>query len=605
MTDEKRKVSSPLQWPKELTERANLRELIATAEDLVAGERYDEAIALFEAAHRLFPDSIAIRLNLARVRDLKRRAEEKAYEHQREAWEKEREEVDKLAHHFISLARVYTHQSQFLKALELIELARRMNPNIAEIHHLSARIFYEQMNYERALQALDEARAIDPFNHEIPHLMSRIEMELKRYEPALEHILDAFILSGGEQSRYRELYSEHIRQLARRLNLDVKAVERKLQERKQYFNLYVEQLILKKGQITFEVGPTEIDLMLLQLPRIEQARQSVLGIAMYLRRFSPFRVMTDDQVMAIAKRSSRRFYDPGDYLFREDEPLDSLYLVVEGGVEIVKTTPFGRLVLARMGEGEILGEMDYIDRLQASADAVTNRRSLIISISRNGLAELVLEDRFLGIQLYWHFWKLLADRIRQANELAQKFFKRVLEKPEHQQRDRPMTRTAGERAHVDIDEKLAVLQEKGLSSSELRLLAGFSQEQRYRRGDAIFREGDAGDTLYIILDGQVRISKYISGVGEEALAILDRGEFFGEMALVDGSPRSADAIVHSDEATVISINQRVLTDILSREPESALRFLKILCRMMSKRLREINLKIYQWHLMAGMPIQDS
>lgn len=599
------KDSSPANgWPEELKNQVNLKELIAAAEDLVAKERYDEAVALFEAAQRMFPDSLAIRLNLARVRDLKRRAEEKTYEQLHQEWEKSKEEEDILAHHFISLARVYIQQNQYLKALELIELARRLNPNIAEIHHLTAKIYYEQMNYERAIQALETARSIDPFNAEIPHMLSRIQMELKRDEQALVNIIDAYILSGGDQSRYRELYAEHMRQLARRLKMDLKAIERKLQERKQYYNLYVEQLLLKKGQITFEVGPTEIDLMLLQLPKIEQARQSVLGIAMYLRRFPPFRVMTDEQVLAIAKRSTRRFYDPDEYLFREDDRLNVLYLIVEGGIAIVKGTPFGRLVLSRMGEGEILGELDYIDRLQASADAVATRRSLVIEISRSGLAELVLEDRFLGIQLYWHFWKILAERIRQANELAQRFFKKVLEKPGAKPDARPSGRTAGERAHVDVEQKLAVLQEKGLSSSELRLLAGFSQEQKFRRGDVIFREGDPGDTLYIILNGQIRISKYIPGVGEEALAILDRGEFFGEMSLVDGSPRSADAIVHSDEATVITINQRVLTDILSREPESALRFLKILCRMMSKRLREINLKIYQWHLMAGMPIQE-
>jgi len=60
----------------------------------------------------------------------------------------------------------------------------------------------------------------------------------------------------------------------------------------------------------------------------------------------------------------------------------------------------------------------------------------------------------------------------------------------------------------------------------------------------------------------VLISKFIPGVGEEALAILERGDFFGEMALIDRAPRSADARAHTD-ITVLPIESGLLTDILS------------------------------------------
>src|SRR4029077_13955557 len=104
--------------------------------------------------------------------------------------------------------------------------------------------------------------------------------------------------------------------------------------------------------------------------------------------------------------------------------------------------------------------------------------------------------------------------------------------------------SAGELTTMDLQKKMAVLKEQGLSSKELRLLAAFSSEEMFKAGQNIFMEGERGDKLYILLDGQVRISKFIPGVGEEALAILERGDFFGEMALIDRAVRSADAKAH-------------------------------------------------------------
>ena len=93
--------------------------------------------------------------------------------------------------------------------------------------------------------------------------------------------------------------------------------------------------------------------------------------------------------------------------------------------------------------------------------------------------------------------------------------------------------------------------------------------------------------------------RFIPGVGEEALAVLDRGDFFGEMALIDNEPRSADAKAHETDATVLSIDRATLNEILSMDPHASLQFLNLLCRMISRRLREINDKIVQWKYMSG------
>ena len=84
----------------------------------------------------------------------------------------------------------------------------------------------------------------------------------------------------------------------------------------------------------------------------------------------------------------------------------------------------------------------------------------------------------------------------------------------------------------------------GLKPHALELIAKVASEETHAAGTKIFQHGDAGDKLYLILEGRVRISREVPGMGEEALAVLGPGQIFGEMALLDESPRSADARVH-------------------------------------------------------------
>jgi CRP-like cAMP-binding protein len=596
--------SEALDWPNILQQHLSLQDFVRIAERLVLQHRYDEAIALFEAALRLYPDSLALRLNQARVRDLKRRHEEKQTEQLRSEWDRHRRESDLVAQHFISLARVYAQRQQPLKALELLELARHLNAQLAEIYWLQAQVYYDQMDYRRALSALEEAQRLDPFRADIAYLFAKVYRDMGDAEKALTAAVDAYVLAGGEQSHLRELYIRMIRALAERLGRSADELQDVFLRRKAYFNQMVEQLVLKRDQMMFEVGPTEMELLLFQWPRLQKARQGLLGLAVELRRWLPFQAMTDDQVFEIARTGRWVEVEPGFVLFPEDQPLSDLWVLLEGRVRLVRDTPYGRLTLAWVEPGEILGEMELIDGQPTVLRAEAALPGRLLALPHAGLEEVLARDRYLSVQVYWHFWKLLARRIRQANERAERFFQRLFAPGSPGTPTPPRPRAMAEATRVSDTQKMALFQEQGLSASELQLLTTFSQEERFRQGEAIFREGDPGDRLYIVLDGQVRISKFIPGVGEEALAILGRGEFFGEMALVDGAPRSADAIAHSETAIVLAIDQRVLADILSRDPESALRFLRILGRILSRRLRETYLRVYHWHCMAGVRVEE-
>jgi CRP-like cAMP-binding protein len=91
----------------------------------------------------------------------------------------------------------------------------------------------------------------------------------------------------------------------------------------------------------------------------------------------------------------------------------------------------------------------------------------------------------------------------------------------------------------------------GLQRPALERVASGMRSRRFRRGEVIFHIGDPGDALFVIVDGQVKIS-LPSETGDEAiLATLRPGDVFGELALLDGAPRSASATAMSITETVV------------------------------------------------------
>ena len=96
--------------------------------------------------------------------------------------------------------------------------------------------------------------------------------------------------------------------------------------------------------------------------------------------------------------------------------------------------------------------------------------------------------------------------------------------------------------------------------------------------------------MFIILEGKVRISKMVPGIGEEALAILERGQYFGEMSLIEEGPRSADAIAHTS-CTLYELSREKLDEVMFTDKELASTLLWTFVRTLSSRLRETNDKI--------------
>jgi CRP/FNR family transcriptional regulator, cyclic AMP receptor protein len=130
----------------------------------------------------------------------------------------------------------------------------------------------------------------------------------------------------------------------------------------------------------------------------------------------------------------------------------------------------------------------------------------------------------------------------------------------------------------------------GLGERHLARVAGIGIEERFERNQMIFREGEVGQKFYLVLDGAVRISRQVPGLGEEALAILRQGQAFGEMSLIDEGSRSADALAH-EPCRLLVIEKEALEDLLFVDRDLAYDFLWKMVRMLSSRLRETTNKM--------------
>lgn len=139
---------------------------------------------------------------------------------------------------------------------------------------------------------------------------------------------------------------------------------------------------------------------------------------------------------------------------------------------------------------------------------------------------------------------------------------------------------------------------EGLNDEDLQKVFNICKPVELKENERLFSEGDSGDELFIIVTGEIRISKVIGGLGEEALAVLKDGNFFGEMSLVDDVPRSADAIANK-ASSLLRITREDFLQLLMSDKDLALTLLMTFVKTLSLRLRETNEKVKAFLAMTG------
>ena len=117
----------------------------------------------------------------------------------------------------------------------------------------------------------------------------------------------------------------------------------------------------------------------------------------------------------------------------------------------------------------------------------------------------------------------------------------------------------------------------------LSQISQISSTKNYEQGEVIFKEGDSGDSMFIVINGEVSIKKK-----EKIIAKLEKGTSLGEMALLDNEPRSADAVADKD-SVLLKINQDVFYELMEGNAD----IMKQIVRLLTSRIRDANSRLEQ------------
>ena len=327
------------------------------------------------------------------------------------------------------------------------------------------------------------------------------------------------------------------------------------------------------------------------VPWLEVAESQRVAAA--LRGMRAFRHLTVDHLAALATLGHERTVSPGEVVFLEGEDADGFSALAAGGVEVSRHTSVGPQLVGRLADGDLVGELGFLDGGSRDATVRAIAPSRMLHFPTGTVRYLMGEDPGFSLALLRMFWSSLGTKLRQTNEFLARIVAPSCDRLE------PLAGRSGERLRLDLGAKRAVLREQGLSTLELDLLAAVMRAERFTPQSVILSEGEWSRVLYLVAEGRVEVSRRLPGYGEEKLAVLGRGELFGEMSLVDDQPRSADVCAADEGCTVLSIDRTRLEEVFARDRETGCQFAELVCRVLARRVRSMNDLLVSWRVLAG------
>jgi CRP-like cAMP-binding protein len=131
-----------------------------------------------------------------------------------------------------------------------------------------------------------------------------------------------------------------------------------------------------------------------------------------------------------------------------------------------------------------------------------------------------------------------------------------------------------------------------LSADDVDALLSHARFQHHRAGDMVFAKGSPGRSMMAVLDGSIRISSTAIGGREVVLAILHAGEIFGEIALIDGGERTADATAMTD-CDILIIDHRDFIPFLEQRGDLCVKLLRILCHRLRQTDEQVEAALFE------------
>jgi hypothetical protein len=299
-----------------------------------------------------------------------------------------------------------------------------------------------------------------------------------------------------------------------------------------------------------------------------------------------------DALTLAAGRPRRRF--AADEEFRDTASPASVHLFLTKGATLLAETPFGPHPVARLSAPAFLDLRTAFGGSPRVARVVPDPGGEGALILADEARALLFDPGAVGGAFRRLALSSLASAVREANDALGKFFGGMPSAPP------PHARAASgtiEDGPIDPARASDLFEAAGLDPALLPALGLVART--VLPGAALLAAGERGDEAFLVAEGRLRVSLEIAGAGEEALAILRRGDIAGEMALVDDAPRSADIYAHGGPAVVYVLTRAVFRDLLASGAKEGAPLLAGIALVLSRRLEEAIKKAAGFRILSG------
>jgi CRP-like cAMP-binding protein len=282
-----------------------------------------------------------------------------------------------------------------------------------------------------------------------------------------------------------------------------------------------------------------------------------------------FADLGDDECDAVLAVLKARRGAPGDALFEEGDPGASLMIVLDGHlVASVRTPGGGTEEVARLGPGEVVGEMAFIDAEPRSATVTAPAGATVLEFSREALAGLSRTAPRVAAAIQRNVLTDVARRLRDAGiKLTDDASSAGARSVREGSASGPESmRRSGRGLGVQQLRTLPAL--ASYSAEDLELLAYIATLKSFAAGETLMTEGSVGDACWLVVQGSVAVTRASQ---RTPLANLGPGALVGQLALLDRAPRNA-TVTATTSTAALEVRADAFANLVRASSPVALRF---------------------------------
>ena len=239
-----------------------------------------------------------------------------------------------------------------------------------------------------------------------------------------------------------------------------------------------------------------------------------------------FSDLSRDELVTLIGKVRYQTVSQGEFVFKEGDSGDSIYIINSGEVEIISRDRRGNdVVLSTLKEGDFFGEFGFFSNARREASVRAKSPASMLEIVKKDIADIIERHRRVAGVIFDFYKERVVDRLMALSSVFE-----------------PVT------------------------TGDRKIILARLTSSKYESGATIVRQGDIGDTMYLIKEGKVRVWLNDALKGNIEVTTLGEGDFFGEIALATSRPRVANVTAITDTELVL-FSRPMIKDILAKYPD--------------------------------------